>query len=155
MSQLKMKPIKLICLVLALIFTAVGCEKKEPEPARQADVEAEGEPTKPPEPARRTMATKPLHQAAEKGDIDQVQSHISQGADVNAKDDRNSTPLHYAAWKGHKDVAQLLIANAMVPMSMERVLLVGRPYILQPLLAERIRPSFLSPRVRMSTSKTS
>lgn len=101
------------------------------------------------------MATKPLHQAAEKGDIDQVQSHISQGADVNAKDDRNSTPLHYAAWKGHKDVAQLLIANAMVPMSMERVLLVGRPYILQPLLAERIRPSFLSPRVRMSTSKTS
>lgn len=111
MRQLKTKPIKLICLVLALIFTAVGCQKKAPEPPQQAGIEAEGKATKSPELVRRTITTKPLHQAAEKGDIDQVQSHISKGADLNAKDDRNNTPLHYAAWKGHKDVAQILIAN--------------------------------------------
>ncbi|GAH12048.1 unnamed protein product, partial [marine sediment metagenome] len=36
---------------------------------------------------------------------------VSEGADVNAKSYFNSTPLHFAAYEGHKDVAKLLIAK--------------------------------------------
>ena len=32
-------------------------------------------------------------------------------SDVNWKDQNGKTPLHYAAWKGHKEIAELLIAN--------------------------------------------
>ena len=32
-------------------------------------------------------------------------------SDVNGKDQNGKTPLHYAAWKGHKEIAELLIAN--------------------------------------------
>ena len=30
---------------------------------------------------------------------------------MNAKDQNGKTPLHYAAWKGHKEIAELLIAK--------------------------------------------
>ncbi len=56
-----------------------------------------------------------LHEAAAKGDIEQVKSLISEGADVNGKDYRlnriGMTPLHYAARGGHKDIVELLIAE--------------------------------------------
>ena len=32
-------------------------------------------------------------------------------SDVNWKDQNGKTPLHYAACKGHKEIAELLIAN--------------------------------------------
>jgi ankyrin repeat protein len=51
------------------------------------------------------ISTKPLHQAAALGDIEQVKSLIASDADVNAKDERGQTPLHYAANRGHADVA--------------------------------------------------
>jgi ankyrin repeat protein/beta-lactamase regulating signal transducer with metallopeptidase domain len=57
-----------------------------------------------------------LHEAAAKGDIDQVKSLISKGANVNAKDYRlgmiGMTPLHYASRGGHKDIVELLIAES-------------------------------------------
>ena len=45
-----MKPRKLFCLILVLMFIAAGCKKKEPEPTQQttqAEVEAVEKPTKP------------------------------------------------------------------------------------------------------------
>jgi len=111
----------LFCLVLALMFIVAGCKKKEPEPAQQeqakvaaeekpepaqqeqAEVKAEEKPTKPTEPS------KSLHDAAFGGDIDLVRLLISQGADVDAKEERGWTPLHSAAMLGHKEVAELLI----------------------------------------------
>lgn len=111
-----MKQTRLFFLILALIILAVGCKKKESEPMQQAEVEAEEKPTQSPEPARQTESTKlistePIHQASEKGDIEQVQLHISEGTDINARDDRGGTALHYAARNGHMDVANLLITN--------------------------------------------
>ena len=43
------------------------------------------------------------------GDIETVKHLISVGADVNTKDDGGETPLYEAAYKGHVDIANLLI----------------------------------------------
>jgi len=53
-----------------------------------------------------------LFEAVTKGDIEQVKKLISEGADVNAENSRiyNRTPLHIAAYEGHKDIAELLIS---------------------------------------------
>ena len=48
--------------------------------------------------------------AAEQGDIKAVKQHLDAGTDVNAKDKYGRTPLDEAARKGHKEIAELLIA---------------------------------------------
>jgi len=36
---------------------------------------------------------------------------LANNADVNAKDDKSTTPLHFAAERGDNDIAELLVAN--------------------------------------------
>lgn len=43
------------------------------------------------------------------GNLDAVESMIKKGADVNAVDKLNWTPLHWAAFRGHTEIARLLI----------------------------------------------
>ncbi|MCK4292302.1 MAG: ankyrin repeat domain-containing protein, partial [Planctomycetes bacterium] len=45
------------------------------------------------------------------GDIEQVKLLISQGADIDAKDEDGRTPLHTAAKAGHLDIVKLLISK--------------------------------------------
>ena len=52
-----------------------------------------------------------IHIATVAGHIKAVKQHLAAGADVNAKDDGESTPLHNAASEGHKEIAELLIAK--------------------------------------------
>ena len=52
-----------------------------------------------------------FHKAAGAGNIEAVKQHLAAGADVNAIDRRGWTPLHYAAYGGHKEIAELLIDN--------------------------------------------
>ena len=92
----EMKPTKLCRLLLLLLFMSVGCEKKL---------------TKSTEPAELTEPTKSLHQAAADGDLEIVKSLISKGADVNAKDERENTPLCYAVKSGKMEVVQLLVES--------------------------------------------
>jgi ankyrin repeat protein len=54
-------------------------------------------------------ADRALLDAAEEGNIEAVKQHLAAGADVNANG--RGTPLHYAAYGGHKEVAELLIAE--------------------------------------------
>jgi hypothetical protein len=54
------------------------------------------------------QATKLLHKAAPAGNINQVKSLISKGADVNAKDNKCYTSLWYAKDKGHTKLVELL-----------------------------------------------
>ena len=54
----------------------------------------------------------PIHDAASSGDIKSVQEELDKGVDVNAKKiPFEYTPLHLAAWGGHKEIAELLIEN--------------------------------------------
>ena len=55
-----------------------------------------------------TAFADPIHDAANRGDLAAVQSVLDKGANVNAKDDDGATPLHHAAWKGYKEIADLL-----------------------------------------------
>ncbi len=50
-----------------------------------------------------------IHQAANDGNIAAVKQRLAD--DVNAKNGEGMTPLHYAAYKGHKEMAELLIAK--------------------------------------------
>ena len=81
-----MKADRYLCLALAMLVTA-GCARKSDD------------------------VTTPLHQAAAKGDVNQVQALLSQGADVDARDLGGRTPLHVAARDGHKDIVSLLLDN--------------------------------------------
>ena len=50
-----------------------------------------------------------LHDAAGNGDTVKVRQLLEKGTDVNAKDDKQWTPLHLAASHGHYEIAKLLI----------------------------------------------
>lgn len=51
-----------------------------------------------------------LHEAARNGDIERLKSLLDNGADVNAKDEKNgAAPLHYAAGHGHARAVKLLL----------------------------------------------
>jgi len=50
-----------------------------------------------------------LHEAVKEDDIFAVRCFLLRGADVNAKDEYGNTPLHFAAWHGHREVIEVLI----------------------------------------------
>ena len=52
-----------------------------------------------------------IWEAAATGNIEAVKQHLAAGTDVNAKDKKGRTPLHYAATHGHKKIVELLIAK--------------------------------------------
>jgi ankyrin repeat protein len=55
----------------------------------------------------------PLHYAAAFGSLEAIQALLEKDADVNAKDPRDSTPLHYGAWDPAR--AQLLLSKGALP----------------------------------------
>ena len=60
-----------------------------------------------PEPA---LASETIFQAAEKGDLAEVQRHLNSGAAVNGRDEETgATPLLWAAGFGHLDVVKFLV----------------------------------------------
>ena len=53
-----------------------------------------------------------IHVAAKRGNIKAVKQHLAEGVDVNTNAVIGEwTPLHYAAYGGHKDVAEMLIGK--------------------------------------------
>ncbi len=49
--------------------------------------------------------------ATAQGNIESVKRQLDSGVDVNAKNNAEMTPLHYASMMGHKEVSGLLITN--------------------------------------------
>ena len=54
-------------------------------------------------------AAESIEAATQLGNIEAVKQHLDDGAEVNAKDGTGRTLLHWAAWVGHKEIAELLI----------------------------------------------
>ncbi|MCP4370085.1 MAG: hypothetical protein GY797_18515 [Deltaproteobacteria bacterium] len=54
---------------------------------------------------------KELIKAAKKGKAEDVYQLLKNGADVNVKDRKSMTPLHYASLKGHIEVVRILLEN--------------------------------------------
>ena len=82
-----MKANKYLCLILGIILPVSGCKKRQP------------------------ALTSALHEAAKSGDVEQIKSLISEGADVNRRDSNQWTALHEAAHNGKIEAARLLISN--------------------------------------------
>ena len=57
-----------------------------------------------------------LFEAAEIGDLIEVQTALKNGANPNAKDDDGWTPLHWAAFKGRVNVVKLLLERGANPL---------------------------------------
>jgi hypothetical protein len=58
-----------------------------------------------------TAFADPIHDAVFDGVIARVQAELDKGVDVNTEDEFGFTPLHFAAIKGYKEIAELLIAE--------------------------------------------
>jgi ankyrin repeat protein len=52
-----------------------------------------------------------LFEAVKKDDLSNVTALLQAGADVNTEDENGSSPLHYAAYKGHANVVALLLTH--------------------------------------------
>ena len=53
-----------------------------------------------------------IHDAAKSGDLEKVKALLNDNPDlISSRDENAATPLHAAALMGHKDVAELLLAN--------------------------------------------
>jgi len=61
--------------------------------------------------AKQTKKDRSLIEAVKKGELEQVEKLISEGADVNARDEQFQNSLNFAARYGHEDIARLLISK--------------------------------------------
>ena len=52
-----------------------------------------------------------LHVSAQQGDLRAVAQLVAAGADVNARDERQATPLHYALSLGRRPLAEWLLQH--------------------------------------------
>ncbi len=53
----------------------------------------------------------PLRTACRNGNLEIVKALVEAGADTGRRDDNGNSPVHYAAWNGHKEVLVYLIRD--------------------------------------------
>jgi ankyrin repeat protein len=85
-----MNPIRLYCMLFFFLFVTSGF---------------------PSEQEKLSELNKSLFHAATDGTNDQVKTLLTQGANVNAKDERGQNVLHLAIRKGKSDLVELLISK--------------------------------------------
>jgi hypothetical protein len=88
-----------------------GTEVTEPGPAEILPADADQPVVSVPEVAREQhpAADAALREGCYKGDVAAVRTALSDGADVNARDEAGRVPLMLAAFDGHESVVRLLV----------------------------------------------
>ncbi len=92
------------------LFRSHGAKKSKPEPPAQK-AEPVQETQKTPKPKPQPMSDYDFIELCKSGDAVKVQKAISNGANVNAKDNDGRTTLMYAALNGQADVAEVLLKH--------------------------------------------
>ena len=91
--------------ILAIIFVIVainGCKPKQEQHAKKE------------QPAEHEQRAKPrtIHEAAMIGDANSLEEFLKAGVGVNARERLfSSTPLHFAATEGQKEITQILVTK--------------------------------------------
>ena len=100
----------LITTIAAVLLVGCGESQQSAPPVEVKPVEPVAEAAQP-EPTTAKAPDISIHEAASSGNIEAVKKHLAAGADVNAKDGWEWTPLHIAAGKSHKEIIELLIGK--------------------------------------------
>ena len=77
-----------IYLIMALVLATAGCRKKPTTPTAM-----------------------PLHWAARTGNVEQIQTLLAAGAEVDTGDQDEWTALHWAVQRRHTQAARLLVSG--------------------------------------------
>ena len=86
-----MKRYRLFSFLLLVVVTSVRSEPQTPD--------------------SQNAGLSPLHTAAAKGDAEEIKLLLSEGVDVNCKDNDDYTPLFYAVWRKNIEMAKLLLTG--------------------------------------------
>ena len=100
----------LLTTIAAVLLVGCGESQQSAPPAEAKPVQPVAEAATPEPPAAKAPDIS-IYDAANDGNIEAVKQHIAAGTDVNVKDKVGGTPLHRAAYKGHKEIVELLIDN--------------------------------------------
>jgi len=100
----------LLTTIAAVVLVGYGESQQSATPAETKPVEPVAEAAKPKPPTAKAPDIL-IADAAFDGNIKAVKQHLAAGTDVDAKDKYRRTPLLRAAWGGHKEIAELLIAK--------------------------------------------
>ena len=99
-------------LITIAAVVLVGCgESQQSAPASEVKLVEPVAEAATPEPPTAKAPDISIHDAASDVNIEAVKQHLVAGTDVNAKDKRGLTPLHYAAGAGRKEIVELLITE--------------------------------------------
>ena len=101
---------KLLITIAAVVLVGCGESQQSVPQAETKPVEPVAEASTPEPPTVKALDSSILA-AAQEGNIEAVKQHLAAGADVNAKDKWDVTPLNGAAANGDKEIAELLIAK--------------------------------------------
>lgn len=58
--------------------------------------------------------------ASKSGNLDYVKLAIAKGADINTKDEKGSTPLHWATYYEHTEIIRFLLMQGANPYEKDR-----------------------------------
>jgi ankyrin repeat protein len=67
-----------------------------------------------------TFGSSPLHFACLSNSFQIVKYLVSNGADVNARNENGETPLHFAAKQSSKEIVQYLVDHGADPMLIDK-----------------------------------
>ena len=114
-SRIDMKLNTVLLATITMGLVLLGCGKSDEDSSADSGETPNGGAETPQAP------NIPIHEAAEKGDLETIKKHIAAKTDINSQDGKDGeTPLHRAITKGQTEAAKLLIESGAVNIGRKR-----------------------------------